>query len=146
MKKILNILIVSLVTFSLGGCSLGLKSNDSYIKEIISFELPPNTELVEVHDNREFVVIAKYQIEHGNVNDMLENDNFNKWEYTYPPIVLDNYLEVFNQIPDPLNGAYWRLANCKNSNSSDALVNQETGELWIQIRYPDWGGDGGCSS
>lgn len=116
-------------------------SNKEFIKRITGIDLPYNVQTIEEVDNGEYILIGKYILPDGrrfSASDKLKPlKSSNDISLAFTDIFLKpENRPVFNA---DSRFKYW--ADCAPGNSWWILLNDETGELWIEVRYPDWSGD-----
>ncbi|MEM7182261.1 MAG: hypothetical protein AAF518_15205 [Spirochaetota bacterium] len=125
-------------------------------------KFPPGTNTIQTYDNTEFVVIGKYQIAKEKVKQYVETYNFRPYisyaEYQKSWLKDSNmrFADVFMGLPmmdalqsksgvNPAKIANSRdfkvLTGCSPDNTWSFLLNVKTGELWVEVMYPDMAGD-----
>lgn len=115
-------------------------STKTYIENITGIEFPNLTSTEEEFDNGEFVVVAKYTLSESNRKSFIKENHL--IEYSKNPIHLafTNELHQENQ-PNYLGSDLFVLEDCTKYNSWKILTNLKTGELWVEVLYPDFSGD-----
>ena len=92
-------------------------------------------------DNGEFAIVGKYMVKDKNeVQDFIDKNNLTLVENNNKPFNYDNVLSKENQIDYSKKSLYYLSARSV-SNTWYYLINKDTGELWVEVDYPDASGD-----
>jgi hypothetical protein len=120
------------------------KANRKYMERITSIQFPEGTKTIETSDNGEFATQGKFKLNESEVTTFLGAhpfDTLGKWHEmrfkekffllseTSRPVINDK--KVFRHFQD-----------CKPGNQWTYLLKITSGELWVEVQYPDWGGTG----
>ena len=161
MKKILWTCIL-LVVFRFS-CILGCNHlSTSFIERVTKTKFPPRTSTLQTYDNGELVVVGKYQIAKKEVKQYAERYNFRpyisyteyqkswlkdsnmKFEDVFMGLRMMNALQSKSgiRLAKIENSRDFKvLTGCSPDNTWSFLLNVKTGELWLEVMYPDMAGD-----
>jgi hypothetical protein len=140
-----DILVITAVSVVLASCQYDSNSVLSFIRKVTKISIPGNISTVSEFDQGELEAGGKYQIEEEDVKNFLSGNPFHPIDQQY------QYISHFNtyskndkiQLADSSHLKYFY--GCKGGNSWLFTLNEKTGELWIEVQYPDFGGQGpGC--
>ncbi len=121
----------------------------SFIRRVAKISLPNNISIISEFDQGELEAGGKYRLEQKELDSFLtRNKNFRPIDQQY------HYMSHFNlmsksglfplsdSIPfsDKLYLKYFY--GCKEGNSWLFTLNEKSGELWIEVEYPDFQGQG----
>jgi hypothetical protein len=128
----------------LAGCQYFPGSNLSFIREVTKVEIPGHTTMISEFDNGEWIAGGKYQIKEKDIKAFLAENSFQPIDQQYRSRSLFNTFSKDDHIPwsDSLHLKY--ISDCREGHSWNFTVNENTGELWVEVQYPDWGGQGPC--
>ena len=87
----------------------------------------------------EFVCVAKYVIPKEEIPTFKKQ--YQLQDYASHPLEFDDYLSTENMSGLTNLSQCYSLSDCKGGNHWYVLLNEVTGELWIEVTYPDMGGD-----
>lgn len=133
-KTALIVTLLILVSCRKPSCDL------EYYEKISGVKFPHNIEVVECHDNAEFVTTAFIKIPLDSINEFLVGGNFKKVNQEFEPDFLGmNWISKQNLV-FPNNENLYELNARSKSNTWYYLLDKRTGKLWCEIQYPDWGG------
>lgn len=114
-----------------------------FIERVTSIKLPSRTKVVQLTDNGEFIVVGKFLLPIEDV------PSFEKQNHFVPAIRKEELYFLSGRLF--IDSANWpkpndfkqvsHMSDCKRSNTWDFLINNETGELWVTVDYPDMAGD-----
>ena len=111
----------------------------SYIEKISNVQLPEHINVISEFDNVEFVAGGKYRIDKKDLPVFLHS-------YPFEPLGRQHYRPFFNSyagkdsIPISQSAQLKYFSGCKPGNTWLFIINENTGELWIEIHYPDFSG------
>lgn len=121
-------------------------STHACIEKITGIDLPPWTWTEEEYDNGEFAVVAKYSLTESGRETFITENNLTLYSQNPVGLTCADWLQPENQ-PDYAKPTLYSLSNCTDHNSWTILLDRSTGELWIEVHYPDFSGDSpGCDS
>ncbi len=106
----------------------------------ISF--PGSTRAIQVFDNSEFYMVGKMRIENsGDIPRFIARNGLVKLSgQDGKTLSFDNVLKKENRVV--FNGSeFYHGAGRTGSNRWNILLNKRTGEVWIEVLYPDHSGD-----
>jgi hypothetical protein len=66
-----------------------------------------------------------------------------------PKRILERFQLVISKFGDvsPSSSSFRVLQNCTPGTDAQGLLDENTGDLWVSVWYPDWSGDSpGCFS
>lgn len=112
------------------------------MQRLSSIDFPEDTRTIQEVDNGEFVIIGKYVMDTGHINDFITD-----YHLAVPGTtaqvnpLMTHYLDSLNRPSLESLSNYHFLADCKGQNSWFVLLNHRSGELWMQVEYPDAAGD-----
>jgi hypothetical protein len=141
--RFLVCLVFVCISLSLISCEL---LNDSagltYIRRITKVSLPRQISVISEFDQGEIEMGGKYRIFTTDIKMFLDSNVFHPIDQEYRFLSHFNDFSKVNHIPasDSLYMKY--LSGCEDGNSWLFTLNEKTGELWIEVQYPDFGGDG----
>jgi hypothetical protein len=134
---------IAILFMILSGCYFANnKSTLGYIKKVTSIRLPDNLNIISEFDQSEFATGGKYRLEKKDIKPFLNNNPFVDIDRQY------KYLFHFNQYNKTeqsrlSDSAYLKyFSGCKQGNAWLFTLHVNTGELWIEVQYPDFGGQG----
>jgi len=140
------ILFLSLL---LVGCGLLTdRSNINYITKITRISLPDDVRIISEYDNGEFMMVGKYQLPKKEIERFIVGKPFKHIDQFFT-IVSRIFRIVGKEYRIPLDDSTHLsyFTGCKPGNDWSFIINDSTGELWVKVGYPDWGGLGpGCDT
>ncbi|MFH0896214.1 MAG: hypothetical protein V2A54_17410 [Bacteroidota bacterium] len=103
--------------------------------------MPDGYEVVEYIDNGEFIAAAVIDIPVDKCPDFIKTNHFISVPFNFEiSFYGQNYINKENQnFPKDYKQLVF-IDDCKGGNSWYYLLDKQTGRLWCQITYPDWGG------
>lgn len=119
----------------------------SFISRITGVEFPPGISNVTIYDNTEYVVVAHVHVPNDQVAAFVQLNDFEKIEdrqelkdriaqvSRFAPSLFD---ARFRDVPMTAN---WNKLGRTESNTWLFQLDRATGDLWIEVMYPDRGGD-----
>ncbi len=114
-------------------------SNEAYLKRVSGVNLPFWTVTNET-ESMEVAVIGKFEIPERKVEEFISENNLKKLTNSDVGIGFENILKEKNRVKNT-NGHWFAIENCKSGNNWKILLNSQSGDLWILVRFPDWSGD-----
>ena len=133
-------------------CSTGCRSGEGavlpFIKRITNISFPEHLKMVSEYDNLEYEAMGKYGLRPEDMCGFIASHPFVPVPLERPrPPLIDfnsfchaNLIPLSDTIPSPDNRELYYFSGCKPGNSWVVILNEKTGELWINIQYPDPGG------
>lgn len=116
-------------------------STTSFITRATDIELPSWTSTIEAVDNAEFVAIGKYVIPKESISEFADQYLLSKMAGSNTPLDFDEYLSIENQSSRANLENCIFLDDCNGGNHWRVILNEVSGELWIEVTYPDMAGD-----
>lgn len=136
-----NHLVTMFALAILAGCQ-NFPDSLTFIREVTKVEMPDQITTISEFDNGEWITGGKYLIKEHDLKTFLVKNAFHSIDKQY--LSLFNTISKEEHIPlsDSLHLKY--ISNCREGHSWVFTVNENTGELWVEVQYPDWGGKGPC--
>lgn len=116
-------------------------STTSYITKTTGINLPKGTETIETIDNWEFVCIGYYSIQNEQIGSFIKENHLSKSAGSNTALSFDEYLKLDNRSANTEMSQCVFLDSCNNGNHWHVILNTTSGELWIEVTYPDMSGD-----
>lgn len=113
----------------------------SFITKTTGIELPEGTETIETKDNWEFVCLGYYRIQNEYIDSFVKENRLSKFGGANFALSFDEYLELNNRSANTEISQCVFLDSCKGGNHWHVILNTTSGELWIEVTYPDMSGD-----
>ena len=137
-------LVVIVVLVTLAGCQYFHGSVLPLIREVTKVKMPGHLKTISEFDNGEWIAGGKYMIKEEDLKTFLAENAFQPIGKQTSYVSLFNTLSKEYHIPlsDSLHLKY--ISDCQGEHSWVFTVNENTGELWVEVQYPDWGGKGPC--
>ncbi|MBO9199878.1 MULTISPECIES: hypothetical protein [Niastella] len=137
-----NHLVTAVAWVILAGCQFFQGSNLSYIREVTKVDIPGHITTISEFDNGEWIAGGKYLIKEEYIKAFLAENSFHPVDEQYRSLF--NTISKEDHIPlsDLLHLKY--ISNCQGANSWVFTINEKSGELWVEVQYPDFGGLGPC--
>ena len=134
--------IVALVT--LAGCQYFQGSVLPFIREVTKVKMPGHITTISEFDNGEWIAGGKYIIKEEDLKAFLAENAFQPMDQLHRYWSHFNTISKEDHIPvsDSLHLKY--ISGCREGNSYLFIVNENNGELWLEVQYPDWGGTRPC--
>lgn len=138
-----NHLVTVIASVILAGCQ-NFPGSLSFVREVTKVEIPGHITTISEFDNGEWIAGGKYLIQEQDIKTFLAKNSFQPIDKKYRSLF--NTISKEDHIPlsDSLHLKYISNCNCREGHSWVFTVNENTGELWIEVQYPDWGGQGPC--
>jgi len=142
MKKILIILVIALV--ALLTWRLIVRHNDEvagwqFIRRVTGFEFPDGTKYLAQFDDAEMRIIGAAKLPREAALDFARKYAFGKEAQC---IECKFYIQALPKQYQKISSADTLSAVGQTKFQSwEAILDSETGLLWIYIQYPDWSGD-----
>jgi hypothetical protein len=139
MKQFL--LIISLIYFA--SCKLGYEADKEFYEKISGIKIPDNYKVLENIDNGEFVTATVFQMDTATINQFAKANHFDTTIISMPSwqflVISKNY---FNTYKPDFKRSDVVLVNYgdKGKNSWQYVIDTKTKRLWVEIQYPDLGG------
>src|ERR1700754_681831 len=120
----------------------------SYIRSVTRISIPANTTILSEFDQGEFEAVGKYQLDQKEVGRFLSSNPFHSIDQEHRYISHFNLYTRSGLIPlsdsIPLSDKFHLkfFYGCKEGNAWLFTINEKTGELWVEVQYPDLGGQG----
>lgn len=142
-KKVkISLIVVLLITLLIGGNFLYNRyfSVKGYIERVCKIEFPAWTSTEQEVDNGEFAAIGKYVLAESSRESFITDHQLEA--YSKSPIQLTfTYLLTKSNRPNYAASNLYGKEDCNGPYSWTILTNSITGELWIEVAYPDFSGD-----
>lgn len=137
----------AVLLLSAAGCRLGEGYVLPFIKKVTNFRFPVHLEILSEYDNLEFEAMGKYRIPPQDISAFIANHPFVPVSLEHPrPHLTDfnlfchaNLIPLSDSIPSPELRALLYFHGCRPGNSWTFILDEKSGELWINIQYPDPG-------
>lgn len=115
-------------------------SSEAFIKKVTGIDLPfwtvtNQTAMMEV------AVIGKFQIPKNKVDEFISENNLKKLTDDSDIGIGFDYILKEKNRPKYIKGDWFSMEDCESGNSWNTLLNSESRDLWILVRFPDWSGD-----
>lgn len=143
MPKFPFLFIISMLL--LFGCSD--RENINYIRKVTNISLPADIKVIAEYDNGETISIGKYRLKTNEIAGFMANKSFRKVDMRFPPLSQFNAFDKKEamSLDDSTNLRYF--TGCNPDNSWLFTINITTGDLWVEVQYPDPGGlSPGCDT
>ena len=135
----------------LAGCQNDSGSVLSYIRRVTMVTIPAHIKTNAEFDNMEFEAGGKYQLAPKDIPAFLAGNPFRPIDHPGSSGSLFNKFCQAGLAPlkdtIPLSGPtqlrYFQY--CRNNIAWHFTINEKSGELWIEVRYPDISGQGPCT-
>jgi hypothetical protein len=114
-------------------------SHEAYLKRVSGVNLPFWTVTNET-ESKNLGVIGKFEIPESKVEEFISENNLKGLLNSDVRIGYDNILKEKNRVKNT-NGRWFAIEDCKSGNNWKILLNSQSGDLWILVRFPDWSGD-----
>lgn len=120
----------------------------AYFEERTGIDLPAFPSELAVYDDAEMSSTLHLVLPPDRVSRLLAMPNFRRGEQERlsPRLVLSRFFRIRNlpqRYQHPARGARLHQARgCRGRTSWRAVLDENSGALWIELLYPDWGGDG----
>ena len=153
MKKACLLYICVLVAGSVPFAGCGYRSDSvlPFIRRVTGISLPGTVSIVSEFDQGEFEAVGKYRLEQKDVGAFLSSHPFHPFDQAHRYISRFNHytssglIPLSDTIPRLDTASLQYFTGCKEGNAWLFTLNEKTGELWVEIQYPDFGGQGpGC--
>ena len=146
MKKIYLIYFLAIIFIQCKNIPKSYDANETqkWITNISGIKVPESARLIEFYPYIEYGKILKFQLEFEDKRKFIEEYNLESITSIKNKLVLigeveKDYYNISNlQFKE---GVYFYLNDCKSKNTWNVLVNKISGELWLEMLYPDWSGD-----
>jgi hypothetical protein len=153
MRTPLFLNIVGLLTGSaiFASCHFNNESELSFIRRVTKIPIPNDISTISEFDQGELEAGGKYRLEQKDLEGFLSKNNFRPIDRQYL------YMSHFNlmgksglfplsaSIPLSDKSHLKYFYGCKGGNSWLFTLNEKSGELWVEVEYPDLQGQGpGC--
>jgi hypothetical protein len=113
-----------------------------YIRRITAVSLPADLAIISEFDQGELEAGGKYLLEKKDIKAFLAENPFIALDEPHQHIIQFNQYNQTDQIPFSDSVHLMYFSGCKTGNSWLFTLNVITGELWIEVQYPDLGGQG----
>jgi hypothetical protein len=139
MEKISIIITTGIAFLVLFSCS---NQTRKYIEKVTNVTLPSNTEIIETYDNGEFFLISKLRMgKKDQIASIIKIFDLKQLTKNISVIHFDKALSEENRvIINNVHDFYFTIEE-NTAHQWRVLCNMVTGELWIEIIYPDYAGD-----
>lgn len=140
------IIVVGSVIF--GSCQYNSSSVLSFIRRVTKISLPSNISIISEFDQGELEAGGKYQLEKKDLEGFLSKTPFHPIDQQFRYLSHFNFYSRANLIPRSDSIPLSELSNlkyyygCKEGNSWLFTLNEKSGELWVEVQYPDFKGQG----
>jgi len=142
-KSIFQLALLAGLLLAAPGCFLiGGGEVLADIKRISGVILPDRLRIISEFDNGEFVAGGKYWINKKDLQGFLKSHPFEPVHKKYHDGQLFNAFAGKDSIPFSQLSLLKCFSDCKPGDAWLFVVNPSTGELWIELQYPDFAGDG----
>jgi len=150
MKTPCLLYIIVIVTGSVifESCQYHNNSVLPFIRRVTKISIPGKISTISEFDQGELEAGGKYQLEQKDLGGFLSSNPFHPIDQEYHYISRFNFYSKSGLIPlsdsipfsDTFHLKYFY--GCRQGNSWLFTLNEKSGELWIEIQYPDLGGKG----
>ena len=114
--------------------------NLDYYETISGIKFPEGIEVIQCVDNMEFMTVAALSASKIDIQKIIEQNSFNKLPFDFEIQFSGNiYLDSINQVYNSNKNLYVKTGRTE-TNSWNYLIDSNTGMIWAEIQYPDWGG------
>ena len=146
----LSILVFLPVLLLLAGCQPNTGSVLPFIKRVTTIQFPEHLKTLAEYGNGEYESMGKYLIPPQEIPAFITSHPFVPVPVMHPrpPLTDFNFfchsdlIPLSDSIPSPDSVPLHYFTGCRPGNAWTIVLNEKTGELWINIQYPDWGGTG----
>ena len=119
-----------------------------FIKKVTKIRFPDQIKIVSEYDNGEYEAMGKYRLRPEDIPAFIASHPFVlvPLEIPRPPLTdfnsfcHANLIPLSDTIPLPEIRPLHYFSGCKPGNSWEFIMDEKTGELWINVQYPDPGG------
>jgi hypothetical protein len=119
-----------------------------FIKKVTEIGFPDQIKILSEYDNGEYEAMGKYELRPEDIPSFIASHPFVPvpLEYPRPPLMDFNsfcqadLIPLSDTIPLPDIRQLHYFSGCKPCNSWVFIMDEKTGELWINLQYPDPGG------
>ena len=134
--------IVCLVVIFLSSCS-SKKEKLNYVSSIIQVELPQETQILDYYNNLETCVAMKLSIPQKFGQRLISEKQFNRrpWRISYNNRCFQGLNVVSQPRLDSISRNWFYQKPYDNGIGWSCMLNSSYDTLWVNIAYPDWGGD-----
>jgi hypothetical protein len=124
------------------GCSFpgNTSATLQYIRRVTAVNLPANVTVIAEFDQGEWETGGKYRLQKEDIEPFLLHHPFIPVDELYQRLTHYNQLNETEQIPFSDSTHLKYFTGCKKGNAWLFTLNVSTGELWIEVQYPDWAG------
>jgi hypothetical protein len=131
-----------------GSCRYNSNSVLSFIRRVTKISIPSNTSIISEFDQGELEAGGKYQLEQKDLEGFMSNNPFHPIDQQFRYISHFNFYSRANLIPGSDSIPLSESSNlkyfygCKKGNSWLFTLNEKSGELWVEVQYSDFKGQG----
>jgi hypothetical protein len=147
--------IIVIVTGSVifASCQYDSISVLSFIRRVTKISIPADISTISEFDQGELEAGGKYQLKQKDLEEFLSTNYFHSIDQEYYHLSRFNFYSRAGLIPpsdsipflDKFHLKYFY--GCRKGNFWLFTLNKKSGELWIEVQYPDFGGQGpSCNS
>lgn len=130
------------------GCWLGEGSVLNFAKRVTKIPIPEHTQILSEYDNLEYEAMGKYQLRAQDIPAFVASHPFVPVPsgpsqlpiMHFNSICHSNLIPLSDSIPSPDIRLLQYFTGCTPDNTRTFILDEKTGELWINIQYPDPGG------
>ncbi|PSL23297.1 hypothetical protein [Chitinophaga ginsengisoli] len=140
------VFITGLVIFM--SCQNDSNSILPFIRRVTKISLPNNISIISEFDQGELEAGGKYRLQQKDIRSFLSKNNFHPIDQQCRDMSHFNLMGKAGLFPPadtiPLSDTSHLeyLYGCKEGNSWLFTLNEKSGELWIEVQYPDFQGQG----
>lgn len=113
-----------------------------YYENVSGNNLPDDIQIIECVDNAEYITTAALKIKASVVQQFLDHNQFEKVLPDFQPNFTGMYFLKKENIKFPPNDRLYSKFGRTKNNTWYFLIDKDTGKLWAEVMYPDWGGTG----
>jgi hypothetical protein len=119
-----------------------------FIKKVTKIRFPDRIKIVSEYDNGEYEAMGKYQLPRRDIPAFIASHPFVPLPVEHPRLPLmdfnlfcqANLIPVSDSLPSPDTRQLHYFSGCKPGDAWVVILDEKTGELWINVQYPDPGG------
>lgn len=139
-------IVVGSVIFA--SCQFNSNSVLSSIRRVTKISIPNNISTISEFDQGELEAGGKYQIEGNDLKGFLSSNPFHPIDQEYLYMSRFNFFSKAGLVPlsdsipmsDKSHLKYFY--GCREGDSWLFTLNEKSGELWVEVQYPDFKGQG----
>ena len=137
MRYILPFILTTLLVSCFGGA---ISFEKDYYERITGMKFPKDYQVLETFDNGEWLTGTVFEIDTATLQKFVQTYNFQSLKGLNELHLHSlNYLDTYKPNFASIRNIYFS-SKSKGKNSWTYVADLNSGKLWSEISYPDWGG------